>query len=381
MARIAKTASVVSDLVGGKEPNAPSIKAEAADYQSKLLRAFHWYGMNCDIKDARKYLVEFGKKQHLDKRYIAGIQALDNDEVPKTIAWCARLLVHGATLSAGHAAAVEDRLTKLKATIDGKDVVAKAAASSKTAAAAPVKSVQDFMREKVQSMLGDFEGELDNYIYGKGKWTSDKEFYNYLRGKELPQAYIPFIVAWCDEKIKEFGTVLITKDVELKDGYGNFTKKQIGELVKWLAAIKNQAVDYGTFKKVNRAPRKRKAKPASVQVAKMKYKQSDDAFKVKSVAAPDIIGADQLWTFNTKTRVLAVYRATGSQGLGVKGTKIINFDTELSKQKRLRKPEQVLTKVAEGGKVSLRKLLDDVKAVEYTPNGRVNADTILLRVA
>jgi hypothetical protein len=237
------------------------------------------------------------------------------------------------------------------------------------------------MREKALEMLGEFEGELDAFIEGKPKFTEDKGFYNHLRGREMPQAYVPFIVDWADAKIREFGTALITKDEQIKEAYSNLTKRQTSDLVKWLAAIKNQATDYGQFKKVNRAPRRRKAKPASVQVAKMKYKTSDDGFKIKSVAPAEVIGADQLWAFNTKTRVLAVYRATGAQGLGVKGTTIINYDTETSKQKRLRKPEAILPKVVDGGKVSLRKLLDEVKAVECTPNGRISVDTVLLRVA
>lgn len=379
MARIAKAASVASDLVGGKEPNAHEVSVERPDYTSQLLKAFHWYGMNKDNKDARKYLIELAKKVNLDKKYIAGIQALDNDETPKTIAWCARMLVHGAVLAPNHVQAVNDRLERIKAIIDGKEAVAKAAASAK-AVAAPVRSVQDHVREKSLEMLGEFEGELDNFLYGRGKWTADKEFYNYLRGKEMAQVYIPPIVAWCDEKIKEFGTVLLTKDAQIKEAYSNITKRQTSDLVKWLASIKNQATDYGTFKKVNRAPRKRKAKPASVQVAKMKYKVKDDTFKLTSIVPADVIGADQLWTFNTKTRVLAVYRASGAQGLGVKGTSIINYDTENSTQKRLRKPELVLPKVTSAGKVALRKLMDDVKSVEYTPNGRLNADTILVRV-
>jgi hypothetical protein len=336
--------------------------------------------MNRDVKDARKYLVELTKKIGWEKKYIAGVQDLGNDEVPKTIGWCARLLMNGAVLSPKHESVLDDRMARIKALIDAKEAMAKAAASAKAAPAAPVKSVQDHLREKAQGLLGELEGELDAFLEGKPKYTEDRGYFNHLRGLELPQAYVPYIVAWSDEKIKEFGTVLLTKDVQLKEGYSNISKRQTSDLVKWLAAIKNQAADYGQFKKVNRAPRQRKAKPASVQVAKMKYKTADDGFKIKSVAPTEVIGADQLWTFNAKTRVLAVYRATGSQGLAVKGTTIINYDTETSKQKRLRKPEQVLPRVIDGGKVVLRKLMDDIKAVEYKPNGRISKDVVLLRV-
>jgi len=46
----------------------------------------------------------------------------------------------------------------------------------------------------------------------------------------------------------------------------------------------------------------------------------------------------------------------------------------------LRKPEVTLPEVLKGGKVALRNLLDGVKAVESPLTGRVNGDTILVRI-
>jgi len=48
--------------------------------------------------------------------------------------------------------------------------------------------------------------------------------------------------------------------------------------------------------------------------------------------------------------------------------------------KKLRKPDKVLAIVTQGGKVALRSVLDDVKAVASPLTGRVNGDTILVRV-
>jgi hypothetical protein len=46
----------------------------------------------------------------------------------------------------------------------------------------------------------------------------------------------------------------------------------------------------------------------------------------------------------------------------------------------LRKPEVTLPEVLSGGKVFLRSVLSDIRAVESVLNGRINKDTILLRV-
>ena len=48
-------------------------------------------------------------------------------------------------------------------------------------------------------------------------------------------------------------------------------------------------------------------------------------------------------------------------------------------QKTLRKPAVTLPEVLKGGKVVLRNILTDIRAVESALTGRINNDTILLR--
>jgi hypothetical protein len=74
------------------------------------------------------------------------------------------------------------------------------------------------------------------------------------------------------------------------------------------------------------------------------------------------------------------YMAAEFQELGVKGTSITGFDPVKSVQKTLRKPEEQLKEFKAAGKVQLRKFLEDIKAVDIKLNGRINEDTILLKV-
>ena len=67
-------------------------------------------------------------------------------------------------------------------------------------------------------------------------------------------------------------------------------------------------------------------------------------------------------------------------GLSVKGTSIIGFDEENSRQKTLRKPEVQLNDFKACGKVKLRTYLDDIKTIDTKLNGRCNPDTLLLKV-
>jgi hypothetical protein len=113
----------------------------------------------------------------------------------------------------------------------------------------------------------------------------------------------------------------------------------------------------------------------------MKFLKQDDKLKLVSINPADILGAKELWVFNIKTRKIGKYVAAEFQELGVKGTSITGFNESVSVQKTLRKPEEQLKEFKAAGKVQLRKFLEDIKAVDIKLNGRINEDTILLKVA
>ena len=71
--------------------------------------------------------------------------------------------------------------------------------------------------------------------------------------------------------------------------------------------------------------------------------------------------------------------AEDAGGLSVKGTSLDNFNESKSVHKKLRKPEVNLPEVMKAGKVLLRNYMDNIRAVESSLTGRLNADTILLR--
>jgi hypothetical protein len=129
-----------------------------------------------------------------------------------------------------------------------------------------------------------------------------------------------------------------------------------------------------------RKKRKTKEKPAALLVTKVNYMPEFEELKLKSVLPEKIIGALQVWTYNTKTKLLGVYNASNAKGLSIKGTTIQNFEENTSTGKRLRKPDQPIKDVLEGGKIKLRKILSELKTKESLLTGRLNSDTIILRV-
>jgi hypothetical protein len=130
---------------------------------------------------------------------------------------------------------------------------------------------------------------------------------------------------------------------------------------------------------VKRKQKEKKIIPERI-VRKMKYLPEAVDLALKSVKPEKIIGAEVLWVFNVKTRKLGKYVAKDTSGLMVSGSTITNYNEEESVSKTIRKPKEVLTLLETSGKVSQRKLLDGIKATDTKLNGRINADTILVKV-
>jgi hypothetical protein len=138
---------------------------------------------------------------------------------------------------------------------------------------------------------------------------------------------------------------------------------------------------YGQVKRATKKAAVRKPPQKEKLVTKLKYMKNDTATKLVSINPVDIIGAQTLWVYDTKTRKLYVYAAEDQGGaLGVKGTSITGFDENKSIGKTLRKPDIQLKEFMSAGKVALRTFIKDIKAVEIKANGRINANQILLKV-
>jgi len=176
---------------------------------------------------------------------------------------------------------------------------------------------------------------------------------------------------------------------QLKEGYDHLDKKAVKAVMTYLQDVLGACDMIMKEGKVNRKPRKAKAVNKEKVVAKMKYRKSDEALKLVSISPVDIIGASELWVYNCKTRKIGKYVASiidplgqGREGSGlmVKGTTIIGFNEEESIQKTLRKPAEQLKEFADCGKVKLRKYMEEIKTTDIKLNGRINLDTVLLKI-
>jgi hypothetical protein len=238
-----------------------------------------------------------------------------------------------------------------------------------------VRDASMLMTEEIETAIESFQTDPENF--------DPKAFkvLNLLKGKEVKAAHARLIKTLYSSDLAELELLASGQaDEQLKEGYSHRTKKQIRNLIAFYQEIMSACDMLAQEAKVNRKPRKAKVVPKDKIVAKLKYKKSDEPLKLVSISPADIVGAKELWIFNTKTRKLGRYVADEYKDLGVKGTTITGFNEFKSICKTLRKPEEKLKEFKAAGKVQLRKFLEDINATDTRMNGRINEETILLRV-
>jgi hypothetical protein len=243
-------------------------------------------------------------------------------------------------------------------------------------------NIQDRLREVAMSMTEDIETAIEN-------WQEDPETFdpkafkvlNLLKGKDAKAAHARIIRDWYAGNLAELEELAGGQaDEQLREAYSHRSKKQIRKLIDFYTEVNSACNMLMQESKINRKPRAKKVVPADKIVAKLKYKKTDEPLKLVSINPADILGAKELWVYNTKSRKLGKYVADSYQELGVKGASITGFSESDSVCKTLRKPVEQLKEFKSAGKVALRKFLEDIKATDTKMNGRINEETILLKV-
>ena len=164
------------------------------------------------------------------------------------------------------------------------------------------------------------------------------------------------------------------------EGYSHLKRPELNRRIK---ACQDMLLDLDRIKSAAKATRKTRVnqpKAADKQVKNVKYKTEDTTFKLVSIPPIQIIGKTRLYTFNTKTRMLSEYITESANGFEISGSTIKNFDQVNSRTVKLRKPEEFLTLVQNKTPKQIDVEWKALTTKSSVPNGRINADTILLRV-
>jgi hypothetical protein len=346
------------------------------DFDHHLRNSLRYYNYFYSVKELRKYVNEWVKTSgKIDPETAKAYIKSPDRHTPMTLCSLIKANEQGMPLK-------DNALEKIRGWIadaakhandDADEPVAKG--EKKPEPYRP--TIQDRLNEKLSEVLGEMEGWVDE-VHTNAK--TDHKAYDFLTTQKVPQAQIGKVRVLFQDKKDELELAKSGQDEQLKEGYNHLKAADYKRIIGWLDRI---LADIDSFEKVKKTQRKARVKKAPSKekvVAKLKYLKEDKSLKLVSVSPSDIIGAQELWVYNVKTRKLGKYVAAQFNELGVKGTSITGYDESKSVSKTLRKPEEKLREFGKASKVQLRKFLDEIRATEAKLNGRINADILLLKV-
>jgi len=219
-----------------------------------------------------------------------------------------------------------------------------------------VESVFDFCKEN--NIAGTYCSKLNDLV---------------LQHKQEPSAGLEARSIRQDERTEE-----------QQDLYEAFHGYSIKELQQMLVVYDQAIDDIQRWSKIKQGEKKsRKPRAISVErmVKKIQYKKADERYKLQSIDPILIPRCQMVWVFNTKTRKLTQYNALGRNGIMVKGTTLKDYDQDISVSKTIRKPDAILSKLLNtDGKIAMRNIWNTITTTETKANGRINADTVILKV-
>ena len=368
----------------GREPvwdTERALKMTQDEFDHFLRKSFTYYNYYFAQKDLKKHMVKWMQENGYTKPDVSAFIRSPDRAVPMTAYGLLMSHRQGMPFREKELKYVKEQIAAALLQEAG-DVVESATGAAMPAvektATVKVLTIQDRLNEKTSEHLAYFEGLYDDVVTGG---TVDPKAFDYLTANTVPQSQINKFVDLISARKAELGAAQGKLFEDHVESYKHYKAADYKRHHAFLDAILDALEQYRGVKKATKKARVKRAPNKEKVVSKLKYMKEDKTLKLVSVNPVDIVGAQELWVYNTKTRKLFKYIADSLTGpLGVKGTSVINFDTAKSVGKTLRKPDEKLKEFARASKIQLRKFLDEIKAAETLANGRISEDTLLLRI-
>jgi hypothetical protein len=341
---------------------------------SAISNAFSWYNYHYGKKDAKDMLVHWLEVKERAKD-AKKIRAIPDSQIRLTPAWVCRMNLVGLELLDPEQVKLEGMIAEMLAAKDEVKVVV----TEEESAVAKV-TIQDRLREKVADCAGELEGMFDEFIADGAKMSASYKPIATIRGMNVVPQMVNTIAEVWRKKLAELEEAIEGKDAQLVEGYGNFSKIQLRNMVKFCETVINDCSAYVQIKKVERKPRAKKAVSPEKQASKFKFLREFDELKLKSEAPAKLVGASEAWLYDTKKRKLIhVVADTHIGSVSIKGNSIIGLGTVETQQKTLRKPAETLKTLMSSSKPLSRKLFKDLKTTETAFNGRGTENLVILK--
>jgi histidinol phosphatase-like PHP family hydrolase len=369
--------SFTDEKMTGPEPIWDTERASAmpdGEFENHLRRSMNYYNYYFTPKDLKKYVIAWAKTtEEFDADETKLLDRMADRAVPMTV--CSLIMSHrkGMPFREKHLAHV---ISSIRAAIKIADESPEE--ETKVIAKVYAPTIQDRLNEKTAETIGELEWHYDEMLMNPKSMFKP---YDFLVASNVPQSQLGKYEAVYQKRLAEWTSALKKEDEQLVESYSHLKPAEFKRMIGFMNQILADITQYRGVKKATKAVRIKKAPTKDKLVTKLKFAKEDKTLRIVSIPAIDIVGAQELFVYNIKTRKLGRYVADDMHGpLSVKGTSVIGYNETKSTSKTLRKPADQLKEFAKASKVQTRKFVDEIKATAILLNGRINIDTILLKV-
>ena len=339
-----------------------------------LIGAFTWYGYHYGKKEVKAFVIDWLSRnnRHTEARDFARVP---DTAIQNQVGWLSRMSVMGLELTEQEQHFVDSTVAQQLASHQAVKQLVK----SEDAVVRP--NIQDRLREKMIEAGGELESMYDDMMLAGGKMSADFKPMAVIRGMNVAPQMVGEIAAVWRERVEELEAAVAGKDAQLAEGYAQFGKLQIRNMIKFAEQVIADCGSYVQIKKTERAPRKKKPVSAERLTQRFRFLKEFAELKLASEPVTKLVGCQEAWLYDVKKRKLIYAVADTHVGtMTVKGTGLVGFDTTNSVQKTLRRPAEQIKALLTGGVANTRKFFRDIRATEVKFNGRSNENLILLKI-
>lgn len=366
------------------------------EYRKRWHNAMHYYNLQFSSKDLKPAVLKWMNLNDFTDKEIADYKATKDWRTSTTMGSIASCLIRGMpavheTFNNGRDAAQWLR-SAIAATIEAGEVdLEPEDEEGEVKKPAAVINIQARVKEAALNMCEVIEDAVDQWITNAATFDPKAiKVLNALKAKEAKAAHARIIKDMYSRNLLELEELAAGKPddeskhdayEQLQEAYKHKSKREVKNLIAFYKEVESACTMLIEESKVNKAPRAKKSVPKDKLVEKLKYLKTFEPLKLVSINPTEIIGAKELWVYNTKNRKLGKFIADEMTGpLTVKGSAILGYDEHKSIQKTIRKPEEKLKEFKAANKIMLRKFIEDINSTDTKMTGRINEDTILLKI-
>lgn len=376
-------------FVSWPKPNFASTVKTHKNFKTHFHGALLYAHYELSAIDLKKEVVKYLKSKDPKDPMLDRIKDMHENRFT-TVGKYMYILNHGGDLPENIAAGLMPAFEKVINEEEAKEAAARAEeeyiasqAKSDKQAEATVKvvvTIQDRLREKAREVAGEVEGWIDDFCADKkASVRTVEDFVNLYKTYDLKAPHMRYMQSFFERRAAEVVAAAEGTDKGLLEGYSNFTKPELKKFALFHTNLLKACDMLQEVAKVERTPRKPKPVSQDKIVAKIKCKKEDTTLGIVSLNPVQMLGAKEIWVYNTKTRKLGQYKALDERGIGVKGIGLLNYSSD-SVEKTLRKPAEQLAEFKKASKVKLRTFMKELATVDIPLTGKLNENHIILRI-